>query len=237
MDSEPIKRKKRVVTFEYYEDRHEEFVGYFCFIQKHLSKGNPIPNRVLKKIGNILNEVTPEQDFGNTLIINEVFNRFNDKNYYFSYTHKKQNIYSEGISYSLGSLGDIPYEELMGKDAPPPPPIIEKRKKYSYTTINLKDLITHAVNDTYKEYAFKLNLEKDDCIIAVYTCIEKYCKDHLNKKNAIFLTTYKKQVLAGFITTQYGWHLTDTRKTTKSTNNRLFQATRNAIKKRDKNLS
>ncbi|MGE0561971.1 MAG: hypothetical protein AB7O47_09160 [Flavobacteriales bacterium] len=218
MDSEQKKRVKTEIKFEYYLDRHKEFINYLCFIQKQVSNGNKIPARVLKKVSDILSEPHSEFDIRKSFIINETFNRFNNKTYNFNYNRRLKTI----------SLGDIPLEELVQE-------IEQESTKRSYFNIkvNLKTIITHTINETYIKYANNTIVPKDDCIINIFDCVEKYCKDNLNKKNYDFLTLYKKQTIVGFITTQYGFHLTEDRN---PNNYQLFQATRNAIKKRGKNV-
>ena len=219
MDSEQKNRIKTEIKFEYFLDRHKEFIAYLCFIQQQISKGNKIPARVIKKIGDILSEIQPEQDIRSTFIINETFNRFNNKTYNFNYNRRLKNIL----------LGDIPPDKLLQQIEQKKP-----KKDYFNVQINLKTIITHVVNKTFTKYTNNTTVQKDDCIINIFDCVEKYCKDNLNKKNYDFFTLYKKQTIAAFITIQYGFHLTEDRN---PTNYQLFQATRNAIKKRGKTYS
>ncbi len=208
MDSENKNRKISSINLNYYSDREKELFSYLCFVKSKVDEGVKIPARVLNKIGNIFEEVTPTQYLGQKLIIDTVIKRFNNEDYRFKCS-------------KILFIEDIPNEDGS-------PNILKLVDNY-----NIQNLITHIIKETYYNDIYK-KIDKDDCIILVYNCLEKYCNENLNKKTNKLLTTYKKQVLAGFITIQYGFCLMEDRT---PTNYQLFQATRNAIKKRGKNLS
>ncbi|MCC7332183.1 MAG: hypothetical protein IT232_06200 [Flavobacteriales bacterium] len=210
MASESENRVKKTFKIEYFIDRENELFAYICFVRKHIELGSKIPNRVINKIESIFDEANSLQDFRKDLIIDDVYKRFNNKYYHFRYKIK------------LFNEEDIPNEDGS------------QDSEILIETYDLKSLITQVVNDTYFQYSNNQKPIKDDCITNIFDCVEKYCKDNLNKKNYNFLKPYKKQAIAGFIATQYGFHLTEDRN---PTNYQLFQATRNAIKKRGKTYS
>lgn len=203
MDSENQNRKISSINLNYYSDREKELFSYLCFVKSKVDEGVKIPSRVLNKIGNIFEEVTPTQNLGKKIITDTVIKRFDNEDYQFEYekllfTEQEEN-----------ENGEVDFFDFID-------------------TYNITHLINHIIENTYyTEITKKIN--KDDCIIIIFNCIEQYCNNNLDDKTNKLLTPYKKQVLAGFITIQYGFHLTENRN---PTNSMLFQATRNAIKKR-----
>lgn len=85
MDSENQNREISSINLNYYTDREKELFSYLCFVKSKVEEGVKIPARILNKIGNIFEEVTPTQDLGKKLIIDTVIKRFNNEDYQFEY--------------------------------------------------------------------------------------------------------------------------------------------------------
>ncbi|HEY9082889.1 MAG TPA: hypothetical protein VIN73_06120 [Vicingaceae bacterium] len=216
MTFNPKTQKRKSLTLYYLEEDEQQFISYLCFAICKANSGNKIPARVIMKLYELHDKASTKHLTKIFELIQKTFDFFNNRYYNFSGKWTVE-LFKADI-YDL----DKP-NNLLDKFT---------HKNYKY---GLLEMITTVVSDTYPEHHGKIKkIHKDDCFIAIYDAIESYILNFCPKKVNKILTTYKKQVIAAYIATLYGYDFVEKKKLSKKN---LFQNTRNSLKKRGNNNS